>query len=250
MSDAAPSLESLRELLMSSKKADPLSRVSGAARLALDLQLTADRLVDGVVAEARRAGCSWAQIGLALGVTKQAAQQRFVTRVEPVGRSQPDYLEDCGGRFLAAAAEEAGRLGGNYVGTEHMLLALLGASDQIGAHALTAVGITAEAVRDRIREIVGARASRDWEALGVRPDLKRTLELAQREARRFGHRQIASQHVLLALLRVEQCRAVEILADLGADPARVRTQLAEMLGVTVHQLEARPGRRRGQLSAV
>lgn len=131
-----------------------------------------------------------------------------------------------------------------------MLLALLAAGDQIAAHALGALGITADAVRARIREIVGARAPRDWEALGVRPNLKRTLELAQGEARRFGHSQIGSQHVLLALLRVDQALAVEILADLGADPSRVRSQLAEMLGVSVRQLEAKPGRRHGQLRAV
>jgi hypothetical protein len=247
MADRSLGVESLRELLTSSTEPDPLARVAGAAQLAVELQLSADQLVDGVVAEARQANYSWAQIGGALGVTRQAAQQRFVTRVEPAEPGKAAYVEGCGGRFLAAAAEEARELGGNYVGTEHMLLALLDAGDEIAAHALTALGITANAVRERIREIVGGRAPREWEALGVRPNLKRTLELAQREARRFGHSQIGSQHVLLALLRVDQALAVEILADLGADPPRVRGQLAEMLGVTVRELEARPVRRRRQL---
>jgi hypothetical protein len=244
MDDRSLSVESLRELLTSSTEPDPLARVAGAAQLAVDLQVSADQLVDGVVAEARQAAYSWAQIGGALGVTRQAAQQRFVTRTEP--RRAAD-VAGCGDRFLAAAAAEARQLGSNYVGTEHMLLALLDAGDEIAAHALTALGITANAVRDRIREIVGARAPREWEALGVRPNVKRTLELAQREARRSGHSQIGSQHVLLALLRVDQALAVEILAGLGADPPRVRGQLAEMLGVTVRELEAKPVRRRRQL---
>jgi hypothetical protein len=251
------SVERLREQVISSTRPEPLERLARAVNLAIELEQRADRLVDSFVAEAREAGCSWAQIGVTLGVTKQAAQQRFgfVTRVEPgmpsgraVLQPRPEWLGALAGQLLAAAHEEARQLGHNYVGTEHMLLALLEDRDHIAAHALAALRVTADDVRAMTKETVGARDARQWDSLGVRPNLKRALQLSQDEARRLGHRRVGSEHILLGLVRVEDALAVKILKKLGASPKRVRARLAELIGVSVRELEAKPGRRRGRLT--
>jgi hypothetical protein len=256
MGGSAFPVEELREQVISSTQPEPLERLTAAVKLALELETSADQLVDGFVAEARDAGCSWAQIGLTLGVTKQAAQQRFgfVTRIEPgmppgraVMQPRPEWLGPRVGLLLTAAEEEARQLGHNYVGTEHMLLALLEDREHIAAHALAALCVTADAVRGMTTEALGARDPREWECLGVRPRLKQALQLSQTEARRLGHSKVGSEHVLLGLLRVEDGLAVGILKKLGTGPKRVRAQLAEMIGVSARELDAKPGRRGARL---
>jgi ATP-dependent Clp protease ATP-binding subunit ClpA len=130
-----------------------------------------------------------------------------------------------------------------------MLLALLEARDEIACHALTALGVTSDAVRAKIKEAVGIGEPRLWNSLGIRPELKQALDLAQREAQRFGHSKPCSQHILLGLIRVEDSLAVQILTELDADPRRIRAQLAAMLGISEHELETRPGRRSARLTA-
>jgi ATP-dependent Clp protease ATP-binding subunit ClpC len=151
-------------------------------------------------------------------------------------------------QLFAGADEQARRLGHNYTGTEHMLLALLEAHDEIAFHALTALGITSAAVRAKIKDAVGIRGPRQWKSLGIRPELKQALDLSQREARRFGHSKPSSQHFLLGLIRVEDSLAVQILAELGADPRQIRAQLSEMLDISARELETKPGRRSARLT--
>ena len=256
MGNSSLSVEKLREQVVAASEPEPLERLSSAVKLALELEQSGDQLVDSFVAEARDAGCSWARIGVTLGVSKQAAQQRFgfLSRAEPgmpprrgVMPRRPEWLGAVAGELLTRAEEEACQLGHNYVGTEHMLLALLEDREHIAAHALAALGVTADVVREMTRETTGDRDPREWECLGVRPRLKKALQLSQREARRLGHSKVGSEHILLGLLRVENGLAVGILNKLGASPKRVRVQLAEMIGVRASELDAKPGRRPGRL---
>jgi hypothetical protein len=250
MRGASFDVETLRELVVSSTQPEPLERLSLAVKLALELEHNGDRLVDTFVAEAREAGCSWAQLGVTLGVTKQAAQQRFVTRIEAATTTGPFVVQPnpswpglFARQLFESADEQARQLGHNYTGTEHMLLALLEARDELAFYALTALGITSDAVRAEIHDRVGTREPRQWKSLGIRPELKQALNLSQREAQRSGHSKPLSQHILLGLIRVEGSLAVQILADLGADPKRIRAQVAKMLGITPRALETKPGRR-------
>lgn len=243
MTHAPLEYDTLRGLVLTSAEPDPLARLTRAVGLAAELERTGDRLVDAFVSEARDAGRSWSQIGAALGVTKQAAQQRFVDR-----RPGPGYLGKRAKELMAVAVQEAQGLGHNYTGTEHVLLALSRADDQIASHALAALEITPEAVRAKIEEIVGVGEPRQWDCLGVRPNLKRALELALLESRRLGHSRIASEHLLLGMIRVEDSLAVEVHLGLGVEPRQVRAQLAEMIGVPARDLEGKPRRRPGALA--
>jgi hypothetical protein len=237
--------DALRHAVRAGAGEDPLARLERAIAVAGELSTAADLLVDGFVAEARAAGCSWAQIGLCLGVSKQGAHQRFGASTQP-----PPWTGEFGhgaGQILAHAHDEAAALGHNYVGTEHLLLGLLSAREQIAAHALTALGVVEEDVRAQTVARLGEHPPRRWAALGMHPELKQALQRAREWAEHFGHRQVGSEHLLLGLLGVPACGAVQILAGLGADSARVRAQLGEMLIVPPAKLEgpqpARSGKR-------
>jgi ATP-dependent Clp protease ATP-binding subunit ClpA len=209
-----------------------------------ELRGVGEEVLDRFVAEARAAGCSWTDVGSALGVTKQAAQQRF-----PAGgplSSWPDGVTDTVRAAMVTAQEEARYLGHNYIGNEHLVLGLLAQGDGVAADVLSGLGVTRAAIIGRTREVVGTGSPRRWEALGVTPRLKRTLELARAEARRLGHRCVGTEHVLLGIARLDEGVAAQLLRELGAPPVRVREEIAKRLGIDAEQL-APPRRRRTRL---
>jgi hypothetical protein len=222
----------------------PLDRLRAAVDLVDEMRGVGDEVLDRFVAEARAAECSWTEVGAVLGVSKQAAQQRF-----PAGgplRRWPDGVTDTVRAAMVVAQDESRALGHNYVGNEHLLLGLLAQRDGLAADVLAGLGVTREAIVLRTREIVGTAAPRRWEALGVSPRLKRALELARAEARRLGHRCVGTEHVLLGIARLDEGVGARLLRDLGAPPDRVREEVASRLGVDVAQL-APPSRRRARL---
>src|ERR671934_3075739 len=142
-----PSLAHLvREVESHADEAAPLERLTAAFELAERVRGRADELVDHFVQAARASGCSWAEIGSRLGISKQAAQQRFVA-VAAMGEAWPPGLDERAGAAFASAAGEARALGHYYVGPEHLLLALLAQPEELAARALEALGVTAEAIR-------------------------------------------------------------------------------------------------------
>lgn len=224
----------------------PLDRLVAAVELAEQVRGTADDLIDHFVQEARTAGCSWTEIGGTLGVTKQAAQQRFVM-VAPPDETWPPGLDEGAGTAFATAAGEARALGHYYVGPEHLLLALLAQPEEMAARALEGLGVTAEAVRARVVERLPAAAPRPGGSLGVAPQTKRLLELARTLSKRLGHRCARTEHVLLAAVSPAlKSPAGAVLAECGADAERVCEQLASMLEIEAPELAARlrPNRRR------
>src|SRR5215207_9071462 len=221
----------------------PLDRLRAAVDLVDELRGVGDEVLDRFVAEARTAECSWTEVGAVLGVSKQAAQQRFPAG-GPLGR-WPDGVTDTVRAAMVVAQDESRALGHNYVGNEHLLLGLLAQTDGLAADVLAGLGVTREALVVRTREIVGT-APRRWEALGVSPRLKRALELARAEARRLGHRCVGTEHVLLGIARLDEGVGARMLRDLGAPPARVREEVAARLGINAAQL-APPPRRRARL---
>lgn len=226
--------------------AQPLERLAIAVELADRVRGRADELVDHFVQAARAVGCSWTEIGGALGVTKQAAQQRFVTVVAAADKTWPPGLDEAAGAAFASAAGEARALGHHYLGPEHLLLGLLEQREEMAARALEALGVTPEAVRARVVERLPLSAPRPGGSLGVAPQTKRLLELARTLAKRLGHRCARTEHLLLAAVSPAlKSPAATVLADCGADAPRVCEQLASMLEIEVPELAAhlRPRRR-------
>jgi hypothetical protein len=227
--------------------ASPLERLAAAVERAERVRGTADELVDHFVQEARTAGCSWTEIGRTLGVTKQAAQQRFVTTAPAADQTWPPGLDAAVGAAFATAAAEARALGHHYIGPEQLLLGLLAQPEEMAARALQALGVTPEAVRARVVERLPPAAPRPGGSLGVAPQTKRLLELARTLSKRLGHRCARTEHVLLAAVSpAPNSPAGTILAECGADAARVCEQLASMLEIEAPELAARlrPRRRR------
>jgi hypothetical protein len=233
-----------REVTSTAASEDPLDRLTAAVIVADHARDIADELIDRYVATARDQGRSWSEIGRALGVSKQAAQQRFVV---PAGAWPKDFDDDA--RALLPTAElHARRFRHRYLGTEHLLLALA-ENPGLAGTTLRRLGVDADHVTRRILEIIGEGHSSETASLGVTPRTKRVLEAAGHEGRRRGHRCAiaAPEDVLLALAARRDGVAAQILGDLGVDEARVRGQLSELLAGEAPELAAKilqPPRRR------
>jgi ClpA/ClpB-like protein len=207
----------------------PLAQLAAAVGVADELRLVTDELLGHFVERARASGTSWTEIGNTLGVSKQAAQQRFVQPPAPIGRAWPKHFTERARASLAAAQAEARALGHNYLGTEHLLLGLLSERACLASRVLSRLGVTADVVRARIEAIIGRGFTADADTLGIAPRAKRAMDQARREAKRLGHGYVGTEHLLLALAASDGV-AAGILAELGADEARVRDELANMLG--------------------
>jgi len=125
-------------------------------------------------------------------------------------------------RVLQYAQEEAARFNHRSIGTIHLLLGLLRVEDGGAARVLTRHGVALPAVRAAAKEQLGASASDQPHEIGLEPDAKRTIEAAVDEARRLRTHEIATEHLLLGLLRQRDSGGVHLLTRLGADPDRLR----------------------------
>jgi hypothetical protein len=131
-------------------------------------------------------------------------------------------------RVIVLAQREARRLAHNYIGTEHILLGLLSEGEGVAAKALESLGISLDAVRQQVEEIIG----RGQEALSGHIPFtlraKKVIELSLREALQLGNNHIDTEHILLALIREGGGVAAQVLVVLGADPNRVRQQVIQL----------------------
>jgi len=145
------------------------------------------------------------------------------TRVHPRG------FTDRHKQAVELSLEEARRLGHDHLGTEHLLLGLLGAGDGVAVQVLASLGIPLDEVRSRLEGIIapgpGARAGR----IQPTPQARRVLGLTLREALALGHHDVGTGHLLLALLREGHGIAAQVLTALGADHARVREQVLGLM---------------------
>ena len=130
---------------------------------------------------------------------------------------------------VTLAQDEARALNHNYIGTEHILLGLFRDGDGIAGRALDAMGVSADAVRDQVVEIVGRGESTPRGHIPFTPRAKKVLELALREAKRLRHAYLGTEHLLLGILREGQGLAAEVLSRLGVDAAHLRRELMELL---------------------
>ena len=117
----------------------------------------------------------------------------------------------------------------DHVGTEHILLALVREGEGVAARALESLGISLEAVRQQVEEIIGQGRQARSGPIPFTPRVKKVLELSLREATQLGHDYVGTEHILLGLIREGQGVAAQVLVNLGADLNRVRQQVIRLL---------------------
>jgi prophage maintenance system killer protein len=143
-------------------------------------------------------------------------------------------------RVMVLVQDEARRLNHNYVGTEHLLLGLIREGDGVAAKALASSGISLQAVRAQVEEIIGRGESAPSGHIPFTPRAKKVLDLSLREALQLGHNYVGTEHLLLGLLREGEGVAAQVLVKLGASHARLRKQVLHLLA------DGTPGPRDGR----
>ncbi|ALI26547.1 putative ATP-dependent Clp protease ATP-binding subunit [Mycolicibacterium fortuitum] len=223
----------LDDLISAIKKAhsEPLEQLIDAVIAADAIGEIADHLIGHFVDQARRSGASWTDIGKAMGVTKQAAQKRFVPKVPAFDPAALDPNAGFG-RFtprarnvVVVSQNTAHEARNTEITPEHLLLALFAEPDGLAAKLLENQGITAE----KACAVITLPPAAD-EVPALIPfsgGAKKALELTFRQALRLGHNYIGTEHILLALAEAEGEDGP--LHRLGADPQRFETELADAL---------------------
>src|SRR5207249_3093658 len=153
-------------------------------------------------------------------------------------------------RVVVLAQEEARMLNHNYIGTEHVLLGLIHEGEGVAAKALESLGISLEAVRQQVEEIIGQGQAAPTGHIPFTPRAKKVLELSLREALQLGHNYIGTEHILLGLIREGEGVAAQVLQKLGADLNRVRQQVIQLLQGYAGKGEGQPGEQAPQGSMV
>ncbi|MBI3213181.1 MAG: ATP-dependent Clp protease ATP-binding subunit [Mycobacterium sp.] len=207
---------------------DALDQLSDAVLAAEALGDVADHLIGHFVDQARRSGASWTDIGKSMGVTKQAAQKRFVPKADtgPLDPTAGFARFTPRARNVVVAAQNAASAAHNSeIGPEHLLLGLLADSSSLANVLMVKQGVTAEAVRGAVT-LPEAGTTRP-ELIPFNGPAKKVLELTFREALRLGHNYIGTEHLLLALLECEDGDGP--LHRVGLDKNRVEADLASAL---------------------
>jgi hypothetical protein len=221
------SLEELvRQVDAAAPQGSALRRLSLAALGARDLSRAGDDLVGHFVERARGEGASWSDIGAALGVSKQAAQQRSQARAEG---EAGDELEgfDVDVRTAVRLGQERARAHRHqYVGTEHLLVGLLALPD---GRVAEAVGLTADAAMDAALEVVGEGSQEVTRTPGLTARALKVMQIAVREARHLDTDVVAPAHVLLALVREGRGIAAQLLNEQAGGLDRVRDGARSLL---------------------
>ena len=233
-------LDDLISFIMS-QDGTALDHVSAAVRISEYLGEVADSLIGHFVDQARRSGASWTEIGQSMGVTKQAAQKRFV----PKGSVQFEGIpsgpgEKFGERFTdrARMAEGAARKlafkhRNREILPEHVALAMLRDQEGMAARAIAALGVSVEAASEALAAALPPAAAGELVPEDVRfgPRSKHVLKLAVHEALSLGHNYIGTEHLLLGVIKEEEAQGGGALTGLGLTEKRVREWLIPELAL-------------------
>ncbi|WP_369359508.1 Clp protease N-terminal domain-containing protein [Streptomyces sp. cg2] len=222
----------LDDLIEAIKKnqSDVLEQLSDAVIAADHLGEVADHLIGHFVDQARRSGASWTDIGKSMGVTKQAAQKRFVPK-DPAGGSDLSpgqgfsRFTERARNVVVASQNEAHAAHNDEIRPEHLVLGLLCEPEALAMRAIAAQGVTAEALREAATAALPPAAESLPALTPFDPQSRKALELTYREALRLGHNYIGTEHLLLALL--EQENGSGPLSGLGVDKAAAEAFVAK-----------------------
>ncbi|MFF7357464.1 MULTISPECIES: Clp protease N-terminal domain-containing protein [Streptomyces] len=222
----------LDDLIEAIKKAhsEPLEQLQDAVIAADHLDEVADHLIGHFVDQARRSGASWTEIGRSMGVTRQAAQKRFVPK-ESAGLEAADFSRYTPrARNVVMASHNEALAARNPEGRpEHLVLGLLAEPEGLGAKAITEQGVLLDVVRQAATAALPPAADEVPDLIPYGPAAKKALELTFREALRLGHDYIGTEHILLALLEHENGQGV--LSGLGITKAATEEYVREVLAL-------------------
>lgn len=219
---------------------DALDQLADAALTAEALGELADHLIGHFVDQARRSGASWTDIGKSMGVTKQAAQKRFVPKLANLDANDLDPAQGFSrftprARSAVVAAQNAAHKAGNAeITTDHLLLGLLTDPAALATPLLRAQQINHDAVRQAIT--LPPPAAETPALIPFDTQARKALELTFREALRLGHNYIGTEHMLLALMEAEGDDGV--LHRLGFDKGRAEADIAETLAAITASRES------------
>ncbi|MFB6694892.1 Clp protease N-terminal domain-containing protein [Streptomyces virginiae] len=216
---------------------DPLEQLSGAVVAAEALGDVADHLIGHFVDQARRSGASWTDIGRSMGVTRQAAQKRFVPKADKEGAGGLDPNAGFG-RFtprarnvVVTAQNEARAAGNTEIRTEHLVLGLMAEADGLAGLVLRAQEVSPDDVRAAATAALPPAQAELPALVPFDASAKKALELTFREALRLGHDFVGTEHILLALL--EQENGEGLLSGLGLDKAAAEATVNEALAAVL-----------------
>jgi hypothetical protein len=209
-----------------------IQRVTDAVIVGARLSEMGDDLVGHFVAEARAGGSSWADIGEAIGVTRQAAQKRFVGGRRPKSRSWSLFTRfgERPREIVRGAVSVARSMGADHVETTHLVLSLTDDDAGVTARALAGTGVRLSDVRRSAGLDPHGTASAGKGHVPFDVDMKKTLELSLREAIRAGKRSIGEEHILLGLLRNAGCPGERALSENGVTRGDIEAWCDENLG--------------------
>ena len=220
----------LDDLIEAIKKThtDVLQQLSDAVMAGEYLGDVADHLIGHFVDQARRSGASWTDIGHSMGVTKQAAQKRFVSKEPDLDAEQGFSRFTPRARNVVIAAQEAARSARNgQITPAHLVLGLLTEPDGLAGHALRAQDVSLKAVREAATAALPPAGDEPPPLIPYDSRAKKALELTFREALRLGHNYVGTEHILLALL--EQEDGAGVLTGLGVDKPAAEAAINEAL---------------------
>jgi ATP-dependent Clp protease ATP-binding subunit ClpA len=220
----------LDELINAIKQVHPdvLDQLADAVLAAEHLGEIADHLIGHFVDQARRSGASWTDIGRSMGVTKQAAQKRFVPRAEPTTLDPEQGFARFTPRArnaVVAAQNAAHEAANSEITPDHLLLGVLGDPAALAAVLLSRQRVEVDAVRAAVALPPACAETPDL--IPFSGPARKALELTFREALRLGHNYIGTEHMLLALLELED--GTGPLHRSGVDKDRVEADLIAAL---------------------
>ncbi|WP_436533801.1 Clp protease N-terminal domain-containing protein [Actinoplanes sp. HUAS TT8] len=197
-------LDDLITAITKNRPDEPLERLSDAVLLGDHLGELADHLIGHFVDQARRSGASWTEIGRSMGVSKQAAQKRFVPKEKPDASQGFNRFSDLARSAVVASMNLAKQHGNNEITPAHLVLGLLDQSDGLAVKAVVAQGLSVEAVRERMIAALPAGGQDVPALIPYDGRSRKALDLTFREALRLSDEFISTGHVLLALLEEEE----------------------------------------------
>ncbi|MEU3982545.1 Clp protease N-terminal domain-containing protein [Streptomyces sp. NPDC026672] len=231
----------LDDLIAAIKKvrSEPLDQLQDAVIAADHLGDVADHLIGHFVDQARRSGASWSDIGKSMGVTRQAAQKRFVpkesTDLDP---NQGFSRYTVRARKVVMAAHSRAQAAHSAEGLPvHLVLGLLTEPDGLAVRAIAAQGVAPEAVEAAAVAALPPAVEDAPDLVPYGPEAKKVLELTFREALRLGHNYIGTEHILLALLEHEN--GTGLLSGLGLTKPETESRIAQALQELVAKTEQR-----------
>ncbi|MGW2726994.1 Clp protease N-terminal domain-containing protein [Streptomyces sp. NPDC001494] len=230
----------LDDLIAAIKKVhpEPLDQLQDAVIAADHLGDVADHLIGHFVDQARRSGASWTDIGKSMGVTRQAAQKRFVPKESAdLDLSQGFSRYTPRARNVVMSAHNEAVAAHHSEGRpEHLVLGLLAEPEGVAAKAITAQGVPLDTVRQAAAAALPPAAENAPDLVPYGPEAKKVLELTFREALRLGHDYIGTEHLLLALLEHEN--GTGVLSGLGVTKAATEEFVGRVLATLLEHKKA------------